>query len=229
MKTKNKFLTMFVLIIFVMVAVSCGSPDNNTIPDDKIALTPVENNSSAVKDTVFAGQELFRRNCAGCHGVNREGTPPTFPSLIHIKDKMNKEQIRSQIKTGKGLMISHAHIPDNEISAIIAYLFNEPDQQTTVENYSSADLGKTIVMGNCVGCHRLTVNDPPAPNVKTLCPLIEPSALTGEAKPLTLEEFYLILKTGPCYMPSFSYLTAKDKESIWTYLKTLEGQAQKLR
>ena len=109
---------------------------------------------------------------------------------------MNKEQIRNQIKSGKGLMISHTHLPDNEINSFIAYLFNESDAQTAIENYSSIDLGKTIVMSNCVGCHRLTFNDTPTPNVKILCPLIEPSALTGEYKQLTLEEFIFILKTG---------------------------------
>ncbi|MEK6616040.1 MAG: c-type cytochrome [Bacteroidota bacterium] len=224
MKIKKEIFTMFALFAFVSMVVSCGSGNNN------ISDLPVQTGDEIVrKDSVFTGQELFRRNCAGCHGLNKEGTPPVFPSLVTIKDKMNKEQIHDQIKNGKGLMISHAHLPDNEISAIIAYLFNEPDAQTVIKNYSSVDLGRTIVMSNCVSCHRLTVNDSLPPNVKVLCPLIEPSALIGEVNPLTLEEFYLVLKTGPCSMPSFNYLTPKDKEAIWTYLKNLERQIQKFQ
>lgn len=221
-------LTAFIPVIIGMAVVGCGTPnrDENTLQG---SLKESDATVNSGKDTLVAGQELFRRNCAGCHGLNREGKPPVFPSLLNIKEKMNEEQVSNQIKTGKGLMISHAHLPDNEINSIIAYLFNEPEQQITIDNYSPVDLGKSIVESNCMGCHRLTVNDPLPPNVKTLCPLVEPSAFVGEKKPLTLEEFRLILKTGPCYMPSFAYLTENEKEAIWSYIKTLEERFEKFK
>jgi len=51
-------------------------------------------------DAALTGQQLFRFNCAGCHGINKEGILPTFPSLI--SHRLTKEEIRGQIKNGKG-------------------------------------------------------------------------------------------------------------------------------
>jgi mono/diheme cytochrome c family protein len=211
MKTKNILLAIFALSAVVVMAVSCGYPGNTKAVDSE----------TASKDTVITGQELFRENCAGCHGINRAGMPPKFPSLVHVKDSMTKEHVYNQIMNGQVLMHGFEYLPPNEINAIIAYLFNEPDQPTTIKSTSLAELGKNLVMSNCLSCHHLTVNDSVPASAKKLCPLMYPSALVGEARKLSKEQFYLVLKTGPCYMPSFDFLNAKDKEAIWTYLNSL--------
>lgn len=216
MKTKNVIVTLSALTTFVIMAVSCGNQGNNKTSDD----------GTELKDTVITGQELFRENCAGCHGIDKEGMPPKVPSLVNIKDKMSKDQVYSSVKGGKVLMHAFADLPDNEIYTISSYLFNEADQQTTVKRNTLAELGKNMVRSNCLSCHHLTVKDSVPASAKTLCPLITPSALVGEAKQPTQEQFYLILKTGPCYMPSFDFLNAKDKLAIWTYLNSLRTKAK---
>jgi mono/diheme cytochrome c family protein len=207
------------------MVVSCGPKPTDAVTENKTAgsdtvAAPIDTTAPGI-DTAFTGQELFRRSCAGCHRIDREGKPPTYPSLVYIKDKMSKDEIFYQIMHGKGLMVSHSHLPDNEINAIIAYLFNEPDQQVVIENYKPVTIGKNIVLSNCVSCHRLKEEDPMPHNAKRLCPLVEPSALVTGAHKLDQKKFMLVLKTGPCYMPSFDYLTENDKGAIWSYLKTL--------
>ncbi len=211
MKTIKKVIAICILLCAFILVFSCGSSDSSTKP----------NEVSEKRDSVYTGAELFRLNCAGCHGLNREGNPPNFPPLIYVKEKMSKDQIHSQVLHGKGLMHSLAHLSDSEVNAIIAYLFNEAEQQKVSENYSSEILGKNIVMSNCVTCHRLSEKDSLPADAKKLCPLVEPSALQTGAKKLNKEQFLLILKTGPCYMPSFDYLNKNDKEAIWSYLRTI--------
>ncbi|MBI4945605.1 MAG: cytochrome c [Bacteroidetes bacterium] len=216
MKIKHGIITLSVVTVFVIVAASCGNFGSNKTSGDETAL----------KDTVITGQELYRENCAGCHRVDRAGTPPKFPSLVNIKDSMNKEQVYGKIKNGKVLMHSFANLPDNEAYTIASYLLNETDQTTTVSSSSLVELGKNMVRSNCLSCHHLTIHDSVPASAKILCPLIVPSALVGEVKQPSQEQFYLILKTGPCYMPSFDFLNAQDKLAIWTYLNSLRTKAK---
>ena len=178
----------------------------------------------AVKDTLVTGQELFRINCAGCHGINKEGKLPTFPPLVNIQQRLSKEQIHYQIKNGKGLMPSLGHLSDAKINAITAYLFNEPQQQITIKNFTPVELGRNLVTSNCISCHRLTVNDPVPANAKAMCSMMKPAPFSETTKRFTKVEFQNILLMGSCYMPSFDFLTAADKDAVWAYLKTLEGK-----
>jgi cytochrome c553 len=220
MKTKNLIFSVLVLIFFVITVVSFTGI-NYKISDNEIS-----DNKIVLNDTTISGQGLFRMNCAGCHGLNREGKPPTFPSLVNIQQKLSKEQVRAQIKSGKGLMPPHTNLSDKEISAITAYLFNEPEQQVAIREFTPTELGRNLVTSNCISCHRLSVNDPLPPNAKTMCRMMVPAPFAGVTKRFTKDEFYSILQTGPCYMPSFDFLTASDKDAVWAYLKTLEGKGE---
>ena len=217
MKPRNLILGMLVLA-FVFVAAVSSTKDNDSIADN-----------IAVQDTVITGQELFRLNCAGCHGLDRKGNMPTFPSLIDIKDKLTKEEIRTQVKNGKGLMTPMAHLSEKEINGIIGYLFdeNENAQRVTMAALTSVKQGEMLFKSNCVGCHRATINDPIPQNANTqMCSMMEPAVLAGATRHFTKDEFLNILETGPCYMPSFSYMKLEEKETLYAYLKTLEEKGE---
>jgi len=214
MKTKNLIFLMLALTTFIITAVGFAAVNNK-----------VSNNKVSLNDTLISGQALFRMNCAGCHGLNREGNPPTFPSLINIKQKMSKEQIRTQIKNGKGLMPPHTNLSDKEINAIIAYLFNEPAEEVAIKRVTPTELGRNLVAGNCIRCHRLSVNDPIPPNVEKMW-MMAPAPFAGVTKRFSKKTFYNILQMGPGYMPSFGFLTVTNKDAIWAYLKTLEGKGE---
>lgn len=49
-----------------------------------------------------AAQDVFKENCASCHGENLEGK--NGPELDHIGKEMSKDDIKKQIKDGGGGM-----------------------------------------------------------------------------------------------------------------------------
>jgi mono/diheme cytochrome c family protein len=215
MKTQKLFFLIVALTAFFILGVS-STTINNKVSDTDIT----------VKDTVITGQELYRMNCAGCHGIKKEGKLPTFPSLVTVKQTLSKEQIRNQIKYGKGLMPPLAHLSDTKINAITAYLFNEPQQQIAIKKMTPVELGRNLVTSNCISCHRLSVSDPLPVNAKTMCSMMKPAPFSITTRRFTEIEFYNILQMGSCYMPSFDFLTSADIDAVWAYLKTIEGNAE---
>lgn len=80
----------------------------------------------ANKETVAAGEKLFRRNCAYCHGENgigngRKKTPPlTIPTVKHADPGTLFWVLQNGSENGS--MPSFAHLPDAEKWQIIAFL-----------------------------------------------------------------------------------------------------------
>jgi mono/diheme cytochrome c family protein len=177
--------------------------------------------SSADKMT-FSGKDIYRLNCAGCHGADRNGYSKIYPSLLNIRERLSKEAVLEQINNGKGQMPPFSHLTPEEKNALIAFLFEE--KEDTVES-SIENLGERIFMSNCASCHRATVNDPRPPNIR----MMEPAPLAGATKRFTKDEFFRILETGVCYMPSFSHFTLEERESLYSYVKSLEGKGEPSR
>jgi len=71
------------------------------------------------------GESYYVTNCATCHGKDRKGQPPTFPSLENINANKTEEEVLNIIKKGGARMPAFANISGREERAIIAYLFNK--------------------------------------------------------------------------------------------------------
>jgi quinoprotein glucose dehydrogenase len=69
---------------------------------------------------------LYRNNCAGCHGADRQGSPPTFPSLIGIGERRSREELKSLIREGTGRMPGFDHLEKN-VDEIIEFLITGKD------------------------------------------------------------------------------------------------------
>ena len=78
--------------------------------------------TSASDPASAAGMKVFQANCAVCHGENRQGHPPMFPSLVGVGTRLTTEQITATIHNGKGAMPSFAKITDPDLSNLIHYL-----------------------------------------------------------------------------------------------------------
>lgn len=170
----------------------------------------------------ITGKDIYRLNCAACHGTDRSGYSDFYPSLINIQESLSKEEVLKQINNGKGQMPPFPHITPEEKNSLIAFLFEEKNEivESSIEN-----LGERIFLSNCSSCHRATVNDPKPLNVR----MMEPAPLAGATKRFTKEEIFKILETGVCYMPSFSHFTLDEREELYSFIKSLEGKGEPKR
>ena len=82
------------------------------------------------------GSTLYHENCAGCHGENRAGRPPDFPSLIGIADRLSAEGMEAKISGGGGRMPTFGFLGTERIAALITYLRTGTDE--SIGNESQA-------------------------------------------------------------------------------------------
>ncbi len=68
------------------------------------------------------GRELYTRECAGCHGADRKGSPPTIPSLVDLTDRLTPPEIRVAISDGGGRMPGFARLGSDALRAIQRYI-----------------------------------------------------------------------------------------------------------
>jgi quinoprotein glucose dehydrogenase len=68
------------------------------------------------------GATLYQQQCAGCHGVDRRGSPPEFPQLVDIGSRMFDVLIGMTIQNGKGRMPAFPQLSEADRDAIVAYL-----------------------------------------------------------------------------------------------------------
>src|SRR5262249_29365335 len=68
------------------------------------------------------GSTLYQRQCALCHGVDRKGAPPAFPSLIDIDKRLNDAALSEVIHSGKGRMAAFPDINDSQLDSLLEFL-----------------------------------------------------------------------------------------------------------
>jgi quinoprotein glucose dehydrogenase len=68
------------------------------------------------------GEALYQSQCAMCHGVDRAGSPPAFPSLVNVTNRLPSEKVVSNIQHGTGRMPSFPNIQGDHLEALLTYL-----------------------------------------------------------------------------------------------------------
>jgi quinoprotein glucose dehydrogenase len=82
------------------------------------------------KPSGASGASLYQEQCSLCHGDDRRGSPPAFPSLVDIGKTQTADQIRSTIRHGKGRMPSFPAFSDEQLDILIRYLRTGVDDKT---------------------------------------------------------------------------------------------------
>lgn len=77
---------------------------------------------TAEKLTGNLGESIYQDQCSYCHGEDRAGSPPEYPSLIGIETRFTPDQIRSVIHDGKGRMPAFDSFSDAQVDALLVYL-----------------------------------------------------------------------------------------------------------
>jgi len=104
------------------------------------------------------GAAIYAKNCAMCHGAERKGNPPAFPSLIGITQRMPADKIADLIHSGRKAMPAFAAIQGNELQALLTFLSTaEPATASAAENSGAPSdvvkAGGDLFHQNCAFCH----------------------------------------------------------------------------
>ncbi len=106
-----------------------------------------------------AGEQIYRQQCAICHGASRAGSQPTFPSLIDVEKRIGTEKVTDNIHNGAGRMPSFPNLDDAQIAALLEYLC-APVAATTEMPAPPAALpeatdnaGAQVYVERCADCH----------------------------------------------------------------------------
>jgi len=80
-----------------------------------------------------SGPGIYQSQCAICHGDNRAGSPPVFPSLIDlgktgVGGRLGPEPIAEVIQKGRGRMPAFPNLSATQLSALISYLTQSKDE-----------------------------------------------------------------------------------------------------
>jgi quinoprotein glucose dehydrogenase len=59
-----------------------------------------------------SASEVYLSHCATCHGADRKGSPPAFPSLIEASTRLSAPEMEDTIWSGKGRMPGFPGMPD---------------------------------------------------------------------------------------------------------------------
>ena len=68
------------------------------------------------------GAKIYQSQCAICHGADRAGSPPAFPSLVGVTRRLTDAQITEVISHGRGRMIALPNLDSAKIAELLDYL-----------------------------------------------------------------------------------------------------------
>jgi quinoprotein glucose dehydrogenase len=69
---------------------------------------------------VETGRQIYEKNCAVCHGADRQGTPPQVPSLLNLK--LTRPEIQAVVTQGRNSMPAFGQFHAAEMGALVAFV-----------------------------------------------------------------------------------------------------------
>jgi glucose dehydrogenase len=105
------------------------------------------------------GEQTYRQQCAICHGANRAGSPPTFPSLVDVEKLVGTEKVTDIIHDGTGRMPSFPNLDDAQIAALLDYLrtpvaaTKEMPAPPAAGSEGTDQAGAQVYAVRCADCH----------------------------------------------------------------------------
>jgi quinoprotein glucose dehydrogenase len=73
------------------------------------------------------GKSIYLRDCAACHGDNLQGSPPQFPSLAGLGQRMTQARFTEVVRQGGGRMPAFAELQGEALHAIARFVFEGMD------------------------------------------------------------------------------------------------------
>ncbi|MFN7923296.1 MAG: pyrroloquinoline quinone-dependent dehydrogenase [Bryobacteraceae bacterium] len=92
------------------------------------------------------GSNLYQAHCANCHGAARQGTRLATSPLVDVALRIPRDQIERTIRSGQGPMPGFPALKDDDVSNLVAYLYNPARAAATVPE-TSPDAAERYVSG----------------------------------------------------------------------------------
>ena len=161
------------------------------------------------------GEQVYRQQCAICHGANRAGSPPTFPSLVDVELRLGTQKVTANIHNGTGRMPSFPNLDDSQIAALLNYL-RAPVASATSEmsappaaGLGPADkAGALVYADRCAVCHGDHMEGIP-PDIPML---------TGVGARMTETQMRALIHDGKERMPPMTDIPDADVASLLRFL-----------
>ena len=74
------------------------------------------------------GKRAYTDFCSACHGPDRKGSPPAFPALVGIDQRLSSEQIAAVIHIGQGRMPAFTQLDDAHLKSLLQYIRTGVDE-----------------------------------------------------------------------------------------------------
>ena len=68
------------------------------------------------------GAQVYQGQCAVCHGQDRTGSPPAFPSLVDVTRRLTPEKIADVTRNGTARMPGFPGVDEGQMKALLHYL-----------------------------------------------------------------------------------------------------------
>ena len=81
----------------------------------------------------FRGKAIFNTYCATCHGNDRRGDPPQYPSLADLADRMPIDVARTVINKGRSRMPAFGGVLNARVEDVLAFLYENKGRPTQKE------------------------------------------------------------------------------------------------
>lgn len=124
----------------------------NNLPEI-ITIVDIDKHFAARDNSIFEnGRATYMKHCSSCHGPEKKGIPPTFPSLVSLKDRMGEKEALEKTRMGGGQMPAFkGSISAAEEQAIIAFLYDKKGEQTSEVAKGKTNEAKPVRYGNITG------------------------------------------------------------------------------
>jgi quinoprotein glucose dehydrogenase len=85
-------------------------------------------------------KSIYLTQCAICHGDNRAGSPPAFPSLVGVGDRLTPAQIAGTIRAGKGRMNGFPGLSADQVGELVDFLTGAPEKEVSSSGPAPTDM-----------------------------------------------------------------------------------------
>ena len=171
------------------------------------------------------GELVYRQQCAVCHGLDRGGSPPSFPALTDASTRLGDEKISQAVRRGVGRMPSFPNLNEQRMGDLLAFLrtpaksagdkkeMTSDAEQAAPKAHEEDVAGRAVYAKRCAICH--------GGNRQGIPPSFP--MLIGLGARMSAAQTTELIHTGKGRMPPMK-VQGKDLEALLRYLGVNAGQ-----